>query len=366
MFMFTMLKQRSGNNMEIPKSFLGYKRENGRAGTRNHVIILPVDDISNACAEAVANNIKGTIALPHSYGRLQFGADLELHFRTMIGTGCNPNVAAVIVIGIEPKWTKKIVDGIAKTGKPVEGFHIERTGDIGTTMKASKKAQEYVMWASEKQREECPMSDLWISVKCGESDTTSGLAAKAAVKYIEDKKAEGLKVSDKQCEDFKTKVYKPLETYTVAQNEITGGTVSPSYISPIQGLQRLQRIMDEYVGGIATNYMTNANMLKRGLELLTWLEEDLENVGAEDYHQLMRAWELKHRALTSQCVTEHTMFREETRWPGYYYRGDHMKLDDDNWHCLTVSRRDPKTGKFSMEKVPVYHIVDENEKKKAS
>ena len=72
--------------MEIPKSFLGYKRENGRAGTRNHVIILPVDDISNACAEAVANNIKVTIALPHSYGRLQFGADLELHFRTMIGT----------------------------------------------------------------------------------------------------------------------------------------------------------------------------------------------------------------------------------------------------------------------------------------
>ena len=88
--------------------------------------------------------------------------------------------------------------------------------------------------------------------------------------------------------------------------------------------------MDEYVGGIATNYMTNANMLKRGLELLEWLQEDLENVGAEVYHQLMRAWELKHRALTSQCVTEHTMFREETRWPGYYYRGDHLKLDDEN------------------------------------
>ena len=67
----------------------------------------------------------------------------------------------------------------------------------------------------------------------------------------------------------------------------------------------------------------------------------------------MRAWELKHRALTSQCVTEHTLFREEPRWPGYYYRGDHMKLDDDNWHCLTVSRRDPKTGRFSLEKVPV-------------
>ncbi len=81
--------------MEIPKTFLGYKREDGRT-------------ISNACAEAVANNIKGTIALPHSYGRLQFGADLELHFRTMIGTGKNPNVAAVIVIGIEPKLENQL------------------------------------------------------------------------------------------------------------------------------------------------------------------------------------------------------------------------------------------------------------------
>jgi len=186
-YMFTTLKQRSGSNMEIPKSFLGYKRENGRAGTRNHVIILPVDDISNACAEAVANNIKGTIALPHSYGRLQFGADLELHFRTMIGTAKNPNVAAAIIIGIEPKWTKRIVDEVAKTGKPVEGFSIEGAGDIETIMKASKKAQEFSMWASEKQREECPISDLWISVKCGESDTTSGLASNPTVGNLMDK-----------------------------------------------------------------------------------------------------------------------------------------------------------------------------------
>ncbi len=173
--------------MEIQKSFLGYKRENGRVGTRNHVIILPVDDISNACAEAVANNIKGTIALPHSYGRLQFGADLELHFRTMIGTAKNPNVAAAIIIGIEPKWTKRIVDEVAKTGKPVEGFSIEGAGDIETIMKASKKAQEFSIWASEKQREECPASDLWISVKCGESDTTSGLASNPTVGNLMDK-----------------------------------------------------------------------------------------------------------------------------------------------------------------------------------
>ena len=100
-------------------TFLGYRRENGRVGVRNHVIVLPLDDLSNAAAEAVAHNIKGTMAIPHPYGRLQFGADLELHFRTLIGTGCNPNVAAVVVIGIEDGWTQKVVDGIKATGKPV-------------------------------------------------------------------------------------------------------------------------------------------------------------------------------------------------------------------------------------------------------
>ena len=108
---------------------------------RNHVVILPLDDLSNAACEAVANNIKGTLALPHAYGRLQFGEDLELHFRTLIGTGSNPNVAAVVVIGIEDGWTNRVVDGIAKTGKPVTGFGIEGTGDIGTIAKASLRRQ---------------------------------------------------------------------------------------------------------------------------------------------------------------------------------------------------------------------------------
>ena len=102
--------------MELKNStFWGYKRENGRIGVRNHVIILPVDDLSNAAAEAVANNIKGALAIPHPYGRLQFGADLDLHFSTLIGTGCNPNVAAVVVICIEDGWAKKVADAIAPT-----------------------------------------------------------------------------------------------------------------------------------------------------------------------------------------------------------------------------------------------------------
>jgi len=169
------------------RKVLGYRRENGRVGVRNHVIILPVDDISNAACEAVANNIKGTMALPHAYGRLQFGEDLDLHFRTMIGTGSNANVAAVVVIGIEPGWTKKIVDGIAATGKPVKGFSIEGKGDTRTIADASYQAKEYVQWASELQRTECDLHELYISVKCGESDTTTGLASCPAVGNVVDK-----------------------------------------------------------------------------------------------------------------------------------------------------------------------------------
>lgn len=167
--------------------FMGYHRENGRVGVRNHVIVLPVDDLSNAASEAVANNIKGILVIPHPYGRLQFGADLELHFRTIIGTGANPNVAACVVIGIEPGWTQRVVDGIAKTGKPVTGFSIELNGDIKVIADASRAAKEYVQWASELQRVECPINELWVSTKCGESDTTSGCGANPTVGNAFDK-----------------------------------------------------------------------------------------------------------------------------------------------------------------------------------
>lgn len=168
-------------------SFTGWRRENGRVGVRNHVILLPLDDLSNAACEAVANNIKGTIALPHAYGRLQFGADLDLHFRTLIGTGSNPNVAAVIVIGIEDGWTGRVVDGIKKSGKPVTGFGIEGHGDIDIIAKASRVAKDYLQWASELPQEECGIEELWVSTKCGESDTTTGLGSCPTVGNMYDK-----------------------------------------------------------------------------------------------------------------------------------------------------------------------------------
>src|SRR6201981_378724 len=169
------------------RTIWGYRRENGRVGVRNYVAILPLDDISNAACEAVAAHIQGTIALPHAYGRLQFGADLELHFRTMIGTGANPNVAAWVGIGIEPGWTQKVVEGIAKTGKPVAGFSIEGNGDIATVAAAAAKAKGFLPPASEQVRLEDPLTDVWVAAKCGESDTTTGLASCPTVGNMYDK-----------------------------------------------------------------------------------------------------------------------------------------------------------------------------------
>jgi len=173
------------NFLDLPLT--GYRRDNGRVGIRNHVLIISVDDISNAAVEGVASLIRGTMALPHPYGRLQFGDDLDLTFSTLIGTGKNPNVAAVVVIGIEPNWTEYIVNGVAKTGKPVAGFSIERSGDLETIRKAAWKAKQLVHYASELPRVPVEWSEIWVSTKCGESDTTSGLASNPTVGRVFDR-----------------------------------------------------------------------------------------------------------------------------------------------------------------------------------
>ena len=214
----------------------GYRRENGRVGVRNHVIILPVDDISNAACEAVANNIKGTMALPHSYGRLQYGEDLALHFRTMIGTGSNPNVAAVVVVGIEENWTEKIAAGIAETGKPVAAFSIEGFGDLETVRRASWKAKEFVQWASELRREPVEIDDLTVSIKCGESDTTTGLASCPTVGVAVDRLIEG-----------------GATVFFGETSELTGGEhLIAERMSTPELREEFQRVYDDYVELIET------------------------------------------------------------------------------------------------------------------
>jgi len=189
------------------------------------------------------------------------------------------------------------------------------------------------------------------------SFTEGRIAGKSAVRYVMDLKGAAPEVDERQVEELAKKIFKPLETYKVGRNEIVAGTVSPSYLLPLHGLQRLEKLMDEYVGGYTTYYTTNEHLLNRGMELLAMLKEDLEHLGAEDLHQLQRAWELHHRVLTSESVARHTLFRQETRWPGYYYRADHPKLDDAAWHVFTGSQYDAKTGEWQMSKLPVHHIL---------
>ena len=189
------------------------------------------------------------------------------------------------------------------------------------------------------------------------SFTEGRIAGKSAVKYVMELAGNPPQVDEAQLRMLGETIFKPLENYAVGRNEIVAGSVAPSYISPLQGLQRLEKIMDEYVGGISTFYVTSEPMLNRGLELLTMLKEDLDHIGAEDIHQLQRAWELNHRVWTAEAVLRHTLYRQETRWPGYYYRGDYPKLDDTEWHVFTASQYDAKTDEWHMTKLPVHHIV---------
>jgi (2R)-sulfolactate sulfo-lyase subunit beta len=165
----------------------GYRRENGAVGVRNHVVLLPVDDLSNAVCQTIAAQVPGTLPLPHAYGRLQYGEDLDLHFRTLIGTGANANVGGAVVVGIEPNWATRLADGIAETGKPVEAFSIEGYGDLETVRRASRAAQRILQHASELRREPVELGELTVSIKCGESDTTTGLASCPAVGWVVDR-----------------------------------------------------------------------------------------------------------------------------------------------------------------------------------
>ena len=167
-------------------TFRGYERENGRIGVRNHVLIIPVDDLSNSASVGVGNLVKGTISVPHPYGRLQFGEDLDLTFKTLAGFGMNPNIHSAIVIGIEDNWANRIADQIAKTGKWVEAVSIEGKGDFKTIETASRMAKDMVQKSSEVHRKDFDVSNLVVSAKCGESDTTSGLASNPTVGVLFD------------------------------------------------------------------------------------------------------------------------------------------------------------------------------------
>ncbi len=163
---------------------------------------------------------------------------------------------------------------------------------------------------------------------------------------------------DRDIASITEEIYKPVRTYMEHKDKTTAEDINPHYITPRMFQMRLQKIMDEYVAGIATYYQTNGVMLDEGLKYLGLLKEDSEHMRAKDLHELMRAWENYHRVWAGELHLRHIQFRTETRYPGFYYRSDFPDLNEDDWHCFVNSRHDPKTGEWSLKKVEWKGMVD--------
>lgn len=188
------------------------------------------------------------------------------------------------------------------------------------------------------------------------SFTEGRLAAKAAVAFIRDA-ATAPTIDGTRAEALHQEIIGPLETFQKHGKYTTAEEVNPHYLLPKAGLQRLQKIMDEYAAGPSTWYRTNEPMLKRGLELLQFFREDLTKLAARDLHELLRCWELVHRTWTAEAHVRHLLAREETRWPGYYYRTDYPELDDVNWKVFVNSTYDSGSGNWEFAKKPYIQLV---------
>ena len=186
------------------------------------------------------------------------------------------------------------------------------------------------------------------------------ICGKAAIKFIVENNTQP-NVDNAVVEELKKRLLMPLEIYEQYKNASTDPNVNPHYIKPKMFMFRLQKIMDEYVGGVSSEFSTNKASLERAMELLGFLKEDAEKLAAEDLHELLRCWENVQRLWQAEAHTRTILFREETRWPGYYRRADFPTMDEENWHAFANCRWDPKTDKWEMIKRPVLHLYKSKE-----
>ncbi|MBT3232336.1 MAG: adenylyl-sulfate reductase subunit alpha [Calditrichaeota bacterium] len=180
------------------------------------------------------------------------------------------------------------------------------------------------------------------------------VAAKAAVKFAIDNNDEPV-ADDAEIEKLKAMVLAPLDVFTELSGKTTDPHINPEYIRPKMFMFRLQKIMDEYAGGVSAQFTTSTGLLNKGLELLGVLKEDAEHIAAEDLHELMRAWENIHRMWQAEAHVRTILFREETRWPGYYFRSDMPKMKED-WKVFANCKYNPADGEWEMIKRPIYEI----------
>ena len=185
------------------------------------------------------------------------------------------------------------------------------------------------------------------------------IAAKAMVKYCLDNK-DLIPELDTSVEELVAAIYQPVRNYLEHKDYTTAIDVNPHYITPKMLQFRLQKIMDEYVAGIATYYTTNAHMLEVAGEKIDMLKEDAEKMRAKDLHELLRAWENYHRIITAEAHLKHIEFRQESRYPGFYYRSDYNLVDEENWKCFVNSIYDKETQKWTCFKRKHVDLVDKS------
>ncbi|MDI6800576.1 MAG: adenylyl-sulfate reductase subunit alpha [Thermodesulfovibrionales bacterium] len=183
------------------------------------------------------------------------------------------------------------------------------------------------------------------------------IAGKNAIAFILDHP--DYKPAIKQTADeIAGELYIPYETFEKNKVATTDPFINPNYIRPHMLQARLQKIADEYFGGISTWYMTSKTMLDEGLKQLEMLKEDSQKMAASNLHELMRCWENFHRILSVEAHARHILFREESRYPGYYYRGDFDLIDDNNWKVFVNSKYDAENNTWELKKVPYVQLVD--------
>ncbi len=182
------------------------------------------------------------------------------------------------------------------------------------------------------------------------------IAAKAALAFIMDH-ADYKPAIKQSVAEIAAELYAPYEIYEKYKTFSTDPFMNPNYIRPHMLQARLQKIADEYFGGISTWYMTSKTMLEEGLKQLELLKEDAAKSAASNLHELMRCWENFHRILSVEAHARHILFREESRYPGYYYRGDFLPINDKDWKCFVNSRYDAEKNTWELKKVPYVQMI---------
>ena len=190
------------------------------------------------------------------------------------------------------------------------------------------------------------------------SHTEGRIAAKAAIRYLVNENPPKPAVGADVVEGLKAQALRPLALFEEHKGATTQPDVNPHYIKPKMFMLRLQKIMDEYAGGVTSQFITSKPLLDKGLELLSLLKEDSDKLGAADLHELMRCWENIHRMYQAEAHVRTVLFREETRWPGYYFRADFPKLDEENWKCFVNCKYDAQTGQWEMLKRPILSMFE--------